>query len=282
MIDAHHETARKTGARIVHCCGFDSIPSDLGVLLVQEEMKRRKGRPAEHVTSFFGEFRGKLSGGTFASMLGISDAAAGDPSVRKVLFNPYALDPDPDHGGPDKDDRGVGYDRGLGAFTAPFMMSAINTRVVRRSHALLGYPWHGFAYREVMSFPGSPRGLAMACGVTAGLVGFLAATRVKPLRARLERKLPSPGEGPSPEERARGYFVVRVVGETNGDRLVVKISDRADPGYGSTSKMLSQSALCLAKDDLPTGGGVLTPATAMGYRLIERLRDAGLTLEASD
>jgi short subunit dehydrogenase-like uncharacterized protein len=282
MIDAHHETARKTGARIVHCCGFDSIPSDLGVLLVQEEMKRRKGRAAERVTAFFGEFRGKLSGGTFASMLGISDAAAGDPSVRRVLFNPYALDPDPAHGGPDKDDRGVGYDRGLRAFTAPFMMSAINTRVVRRSHALLGYPWHGFSYREVMSFPRSPRGLAMAAGVTAGLVGFLAATRVPPLRARLERKLPAPGEGPSPEERARGYFVVRVVGEANGDRLVVKISDRADPGYGSTSKMLSQSALCLAKDDLPTGGGVLTPATAMGYRLIERLRDAGLTLEATD
>ena len=282
MIDAHHETARKTGARIVHCCGFDSIPSDLGVLLVQEEMKRRKGRPAEHVTAYFGEMKGTFSGGTFASLLGVSDAAASDPAVRRVLFNPYALDPDPAHGGPDRDERGVGFDRGLRAFTAPFVMSAINSRVVRRSHALLGYPWHGFAYREVMSFPASPRGLAMAAGWTAGLVGFMAATRIPPVRARLEKKLPAPGEGPTAEQRARGYFVVRVVGEANGDRLVVKVSDRADPGYGSTSKMLAQAALCLAKDELPTGGGVLTPATAMGYRLIERLRDAGLTFEAGD
>jgi short subunit dehydrogenase-like uncharacterized protein len=120
----------------------------------------------------------------------------------------------------------------------------------------------------------------MATGMTAALGGFLLATRVPALRARLEQKLPAPGEGPTPEERARGYFVVRVRGEADGDRLVVKVSDRADPGYGSTSKMLSQSALCLALDDLPTGGGVLTPAVAMGFRLIERLRDAGLTIEA--
>jgi short subunit dehydrogenase-like uncharacterized protein len=161
-------------------------------------------------------------------------------------------------------------------------MAAINTRVVRRSHALLGYPWNAFSYREVMSFPGSPRGLAMATGVTAMLGGFLVATRVPPLRKRIERKLPAPGEGPSAEERARGFFVVRVAGEVNGERMIVKVSDRADPGYGSTSKMLSQAALCLALDDLPTPGGVLTPATAMGFRLIERLRDAGLTLEACD
>src|SRR5262249_35923561 len=107
MIDAHHETARKTGARLVHCCGFDSIPSDLGVLLVQEEMKRRKGRAAERVTSFYGAMKGTFSGGTFATLLGVADAAAGDPAVRRVLFNPYALDPDPAHSGPDRDERGV-------------------------------------------------------------------------------------------------------------------------------------------------------------------------------
>jgi short subunit dehydrogenase-like uncharacterized protein len=282
MIDAHHATAQRTGARIVHCCGFDSIPSDLGVLLVQEEMKRRHGRAADHVTSFYGEMKGTFSGGTFASLLGVADEAARDPAVRRVMFNPYALDPDPARGGPDRDDRGVGFDRGLRAFTAPFVMSAINTRVVRRSHALFGYPWDGFSYREVMSFPASPRGLALAAGWTAGLVGFMAATRVPPLRSRIEKRMPAPGEGPSPEARARGYFAVRVVGESGADRLVVKVSDRADPGYGSTSKMLSQAALCLALDDLPTAGGVLTPATAMGFRLIERLREAGLTFEVVD
>ncbi len=283
MIDAHHARAEETGARIVHCCGFDSIPSDLGVLLLQEEMKRRHGRPAERVTSFFGESKGHFSGGTVASLLGVVDEAARNPDVRRTLGNPYSLDPDPKHDGPDGADvKGIGFDRAMRVFTAPFVMAAINTRVVRRSHALLGYPWNGFAYKEVMSFPGTPRGLAMATGITAGIAGFLVATRVPPLRALLERRLPAPGEGPSAEERARGFFVVRVAGESNGDRLVVKVSDRADPGYGSTSKMLSQAALCLALDDLPTPGGVLTPATAMGFRLIERLRDAGLTLEASD
>jgi short subunit dehydrogenase-like uncharacterized protein len=283
MIDAHHATAQASGARIVHCCGFDSIPSDLGVLLLQEEMKRRHGRPAEKVTAFFGAMKGRFSGGTFASLLGVVDEAARDPQVRRVLLNPYGLDPDPSHGGPDKGDAmGVGYDRTMHAFTAPFVMSGINTRVVRRSHALLGYPWNGFSYQERMSFPRSPRGLALATGITAALGGFLFATRVPAIRARIERKLPGPGEGPTAEERARGYFVVRVLGEVDGDHLVVKVSDRADPGYGSTSKMLSQSALCLALDDLPTGGGVLTPATAMGYRLIERLRDAGLTLEVEN
>jgi short subunit dehydrogenase-like uncharacterized protein len=283
MIDAHHDRAEQTGARIVHCCGFDSIPSDLGVLLLQEEMKRRHGRAAERVTSFFGESKGRFSGGTVASLLGVVDEAARDPQVRRVVGNPYGLDPDPARGGPDgPDPKGVGYDRAMRMFTAPFLMSGINTRVVRRSHALMGYPWDGFAYREVMSFPASPRGLALATGITAALGGFLVATRVPALRARLEKRLPAPGEGPSAEERARGYFVVRVAGEANGDRMVVKVSDRADPGYGSTSKMLSQAALCLALDDLPTPGGVLTPSTAMGFRLIERLRDAGLTFETVD
>ena len=283
MIDAHHETARRSGARIVHCCGFDSIPSDLGTLLVQEEMKRRHGRAASRVTSFFGESKGKFSGGTFASLLGVVDEAARDREVRRVVMNPYGLDPDPAHEGPDgADARGVGYDRAMHVFTAPFVMSSINSRVVRRSHALFGYPWNGFSYREVMSFPGTPRGLAMATGVTAAIGGFLLATRVPALRARIEKRLPSPGEGPTAEERARGYFVLRLAGEADGSRLLVKVSDRADPGYGSTSKMLSQAALCLAKDDLPTPGGVLTPSYAMGFRLIERLREQGLTFETVD
>jgi short subunit dehydrogenase-like uncharacterized protein len=282
MIDAHDETARATGARIVHCCGFDSIPSDLGVLLLQEEMTRLHGHPAEQVTSFFGESRGKFSGGTVASMLEVADEIRRDRSVLRILGNPYALDPDPRRGGPDKGDaRGIGYDRGLHAFTAPFVMAAINTRVVRRSHALRGYPWEGFTYREVMSFPGTPRGLAMATSVTAMLVGFMAGIGVPALRRRLEKRLPAPGTGPSAEERARGFFVVRVVGERGADRMVVKVADKADPGYGSTSKMLAQAALCLAKDDLPTAGGILTPATAMGFRLVERLRDAGLTFEVA-
>jgi short subunit dehydrogenase-like uncharacterized protein len=279
-IDAFHDVARASGARIVHCCGFDSIPSDLGTLLLQDEMIRRFGHPAEQVTAFFGETRGGFSGGTIASMMNLLDEAKRDRSVRRILGNPYALDPDPTRGGPDgSDQKGIGWDGAQHAFTAPFVMAAINTRVVRRSHALLGHPWPGFRYREVTSFPGTARGLAIATGYTGALAAFLAAAQIPALRRQMEKRLPKPGTGPGLEAREHGRFVVRIVGERGGDRLVVKVSDRTDPGYGSTSKMLSQSALCLAKDALASGGGVLTPATAMGLRLIERLRVDGPQFE---
>ena len=290
MIDAHHHEARASGARIVPTCGFDSIPSDLGVLLLQDEMLRRHGRRAHRVTAFFGETRGSFSGGTFASLMAALDEAD-DEAVRQVIADPYGLDPVPRQGGPDgPDPRGVGYDRAMKVFTAPFVMAVVNTRVVRRSHALLGYPWgHDFRYREVMSFPANAKGLATAVGLTATIGGFLLATaRPGGLRRLIARRLPAPGTGPSAEARTQGHFVVRVVGE--GDpaepgesppRLVVTVSDDADPGYGSTSKMLSQSALCLAFDPVPAAGGVLTPATALGTRLIERLRAMGLRFDAA-
>jgi len=284
MIDAHDATAKTTGARIVHCCGFDSIPSDLGVQFLQQEMQRRHGHPASQVSALF-QYRGGTSGGTIASMLDIFENAR-DPEVGRALANPYALDPDPDKRGPDRRPDyfgGISYDRRVRRFTAPFLMAAINTRIVRRSNALAGYPYgEDFRYREVTSLPGSPKGLVAAVTMTAGLAGFGIAATVPWLRKQLAKRLPKPGEGPNQEQRERGYFLVTLIGERNGsdERVVVKVGDRADPGYGSTCKMLGESALCLAFDNLPKVGGVLTPATAMGPALAERLRKAGFTFEA--
>jgi short subunit dehydrogenase-like uncharacterized protein len=283
-IDRNHEEAKRTGARIVHCCGFDSIPSDLGTLYLQHELVARTGAPAQAVTALFGESSGKLSGGTFASLLGVIDAAAKDKQMRKVLADPHGLDP---AGGPRsaaKDARGPGWDRVLGKPTAPFVMSAINSRVVRRSHALLGYPWgDDFLYDERMSLPRSPIGLAAAVAITGALVGFVAASQVPALRKMIEKRIPKPGEGPTEEERTRGHYKVRLHGEAGGLRLIATVSDNVDPGYAGTAKLLGESARCLAEDELPaSGGGVMTPASAMGMTLVERLVAVGVGFEVSE
>jgi short subunit dehydrogenase-like uncharacterized protein len=284
-IDRFHALARESGARIVHTCGFDSIPSDLGVLLLQEYARARHGAPCARVSAYFGESKGGISGGTVASMLHGLDEMKRDPGVRRIFGNPYALDPDPQRRGPDARDRmSVAFDERIGRWTAPFLMARINTRVVRRTNALLGYPWgEQFRYEEVASTGTGARGLLRALAWGGGLAAFAGAVSVPVLRRILEaRVLPKPGEGPSPEVREAGYFVMRMVGERDGLTVSARISDRRDPGYGSTAVMLAQSALCLAKDGITSPGGVLTPAACMGMRLIERLREAGLVFEAMD
>ena len=284
MIDAHHDRARSTGARIVHTCGFDSIPSDLGCWAAQQAFIARFGGPARKVTAVFGELSGGLSGGTFASAFDIAREGDRDPAVRKLLANPYALDPLISYPAaearpPAPDETSIHWQPVLGMFTVPFVMAPVNTRVVRRGHALAGFPWgKDFAYREVMSTPGSLRGAALAAGITAGL-GALALALGQPwLLDRLARRAPPPGEGPSADVRARGHWIVRLVAEgDSGERLVYLASDRADPGYGSTAKMLGEAALCLARDPLSSPGGVLTPSVAMAQPLLDRLRRAGLT-----
>jgi short subunit dehydrogenase-like uncharacterized protein len=284
MIDAHHARAVATGARIVHASGFDSIPSDLGTWATQQEFIRRFGRPATNVTALFGEQSGGLSGGTAASGFEIARAMK-DPAIRRILRNPYALDPDPDAPHPPSpDDRSVGWDARLGMFTTPFFMAATNSPVVRRAHALAGFPWgKDFRYREVMSTPGNAKGLVMAVGILGGLAGLYAAMKRPRLRAWLEQRAPQPGEGPSPEKRAAGHWKVRFVAEAGSDRLIYIAADPAgDPGYASTAKMLGESALCLARDPLTSPGGVQTPSVAMGGALLERLRAAGLTFAPAD
>lgn len=284
MIDAHHEAARAAGARIVHCCGFDSIPSDLGVWMLHDAARAR-GRRLARVDALFGESSGGFSGGTFASLLGVLEEAQRDPAVQRVLDDPYALDPAPRTGGPDRPDaRGVSWEPRLRRWTAPFVMAAINARVVRRSNAVAGHPYgREFRYTERMTLPAGPAGLPAALAVAGGMALTGVVTRSSWLRGMITRRAPKPGEGPTPAQRARGYFVTRLLATCDdGALLRGHVEDRRDPGYGSTAVMLSESALCLARDPLATPGGVLTPASAMGGALLARLRAAGMTWVVED
>jgi short subunit dehydrogenase-like uncharacterized protein len=285
MIDAHHERARQTGARIVHCCGFDSIPSDLGTLMLQEHARTALGShcfEVRHTVSLRG---GAISGGTAASMVQIMEEATHDAGVRRLLADPYALDPR--HEGTDPDpheQRGVHWDPDTRRWTGPFVMAAINARVVRRTNAVLDYAWgRDFRYREAMSFSPGARGWMRAAGVATGMVFALGAMAVPPVRHLAARRLlPAPGQGPSREKRAQSSFVSRYVGRVAGTGKVIQgVARGGDPGYDETAKMLGESALCLARDDGATRreGGVLTPASCMGMALVERLRRAGMSFE---
>jgi short subunit dehydrogenase-like uncharacterized protein len=283
MIDQHHEAAQKSGSRIVHCCGFDSIPSDLGTYYLQREAKNTVGEYCQQVKMRLKAIKGGLSGGTFASMNNVMAEASKDPAVAKNLFNPYGLNPSGEESGPDQGDlQSVKYDEDFGAWIMPFIMAAINTRVVRRSHALNDYPYgKDFRYDEAMS---SGKGLIGRLKGYAGLVALGALMVGKPeslYRKLLGKVLPSPGEGPSLAERETGYFNFTVIGKfKDGKVMTAKVTGDRDPGYGSTSKMLGESAVCLALDGKAgsQASGVLTPSTAMGDALLTRLEGkAGLS-----
>ena len=286
MIDAHHAKARETGARIVHCCGYDSIPSDLGTLMVQERMRETRGAYCGQVKFFAGENRGGISGGTIASMLNLVEEASRDARVRRVAGNPYALDPSRERGPDGPDQRGVRWDPDLRRWTGPFLMAAINTRVVRRTNLLLDYAYgKDFRYSEAMSFSRGPKGWAMAAGMTVGIAAFVAAAVIPPVRVLLARTvLPLPGEGPSREARDSGFFTSRLVGVGHNVKLLGTVKGTSDPGYGETAKMLTESAVCLARDGdaIRRDGGVLTPASCMGMTLVARLRRAGMTFEVEE
>lgn len=282
MIDAHDERARRSGARLVHCCGFDSIPSDLGTWALQQEMIERTGAPARSVTTYVRRLKGGMSGGTVASILAFLDAASDRALVRRIAA-PYSLNPDPGYRGPDRRDaRGIAYDRRIGALTLPFLMAPTNSRIVRRSHALAGFPWgHDFRYSELATAPLSLSGAARAVAITGGMGALLLAGSQPALRRLLAKRLPQPGQGPTADERAHGSFELELVGEGAGHTLRFVVSDQADPGYGSTSKMLAQAALCLAQEPRQGPGGSLTPSTAMAEPLLRRLRAAGLRFAVS-
>jgi len=284
MIDQHHDAAIVSGARIVNCCGFDSVPMDIGAWFLQQEAERRFGARCESVTMLLKASRGGPSGGTIASMLNIIKEARADRSVARILVDPYGLNPPGEREGPDgRDQQGVRYDDVANTWTAPFVMAGTNTRVVRRSNALLGYPYgRDFNYREAVMMGKGASGWLKAGTMTATLGGFVAAAGIGVTRGLLEKfVLPEPGEGPNREQRENGFFDLRQFGELpDGTVIRSRITGDRDPGYGSTSKMLAECGVCLAQDDLPSGGGVLTPAAAMDGALLERLRqNAGLAFE---
>jgi short subunit dehydrogenase-like uncharacterized protein len=286
MIRAHEDTARRSGARLVHCCGFDSIPSDLGVYFLQREARQRFGTPCSTVKMRVEGARGGFSGGTVASMLNVIKEASADPALRRELADPYSLCPDgyaPRVKQPDV--RAPQFDADFDAWAAPFVMSGINTRVVQRSNALSEQAYGPeFRYDEAMLTGRGLKGQLAAAAVTAGLGAMMAGGALPPVRAVLERfVLPKPGEGPSAEAQRKGWFDLRFLGRTaDGRTLRVKVTGDRDPGYGSTAKMLGQAGACLALDCAEGGrpGGFWTPATMFGDRLLERLTaHAGLTFE---
>ncbi len=275
MIDAHQERAEETGARIVHTCGFDSIPSDLGTWFTQQRAIEAFGEPCAEVRMSVKGAKGGISGGTAASGMQMFEEMAADPELRKVVGDPYVLAPVDMREGPKQPGMGrPTRDARFDSWVAPFVMAPTNSAVVLRSHALLGQPWgRDFTYGETMMTGGGIVGGAAAWGMTAGLAAFAGAASFGPTRTLLGKVIPKPGAGPSEAKQQAGYFDLRFVGTTASGKVIsTKVTGDADPGYGSTAKMLGESAVAFL--DLPAdrvGGGFWTPASAFGDALIERL-----------
>jgi len=268
MIEAHSAAAKASGARIVHSCGFDSIPFDLGVQYLQEEAQARFGKPLTRVRGRMRQMQGTFSGGTAASGAATLAAVKENPDLFMDLINPFALT-----GGFTGPDQPAGNEimEESGVWLAPFIMAPINTKNIHRSNALMGHPYgDDFVYDEMMVAGPGDQGKATAEAIagmmSAGLGG---------------EDAPKPGEGPSKEERDAGHYTYAAIGETpDGKTLTVVVTGDKDPGYGSTSKIIAEAAVCLVREckDLP--GGIYTPAAAMGAKLRERLvAHAGLTFD---
>ena len=272
VIERHAEKAAETGARIVLSCGFDSVPFDMGVFFLQEEAKKRFGNPCVQIDGRVLKMKGTFSGGTAESFKASMRAAMADPSLINVMKNPFALAQgfegprQPSMSKPREDDVLEGM------WVAPFVMAPINTKNVHRSNMLMGHPYgEEFMYSEMMVTGPGEKGQAIAEKLAAtggGLTG---------------ENTPKPGEGPSREERETGFYEVLFVGKTAaGETIQATVKGDKDPGYGSTSKMIAESALCLVKDRTDTPGGLWTTAPAMGAPLIDRLTaKAGLSFEAA-
>lgn len=287
MIDAHQARAEETGARVVHACGFDSIPSDLGTWFTQQRAMERFGEPCSEVAMSVAGSKGGVSGGTAASGMNLFAEMADDPDLRRTLANPYVLAPvdmrsgaeQPVLGRPTRDDR-------FGSWVAPFVMAPTNSAVVLRSHALLGQPWgRDFRYGETMMTGAGPLGASKAFAVAGGMLAFAGAGSFGPTRKLLERAIPEPGDGPDPKAQIAGYFDVRFVGTTpSGGEIRTQVTGDRDPGYGCTARMLGEAAVALAElDSAEVGGGFWTPASAFGDSLIERLEaHAGVRFDVLD
>ena len=282
MIRKYGDAAQASGARVVFSCGFNSIPFDLGVFFLEQQARAKLGEPATRVRGRVRKMKGSFSGGTAASLLATVEAAAREPAIRKTLSDPFALTPG-FVGATQPSGNEVVEDIVAGSWVAPFIMAMINTKTVHRSNQLLNYAYgRDFVYDEMM-MTGSGRAgekrakaLARREALQNALIGFA------PTRALIRRfVLPKPGEGPSKAARDAGFYDILLIGEANDGRsLRVSVKGDKDPGYGSTSKMIAESGICLVRDVAhdAVGGGFWTPASAMGEPLLGRLQaKAGLT-----
>ncbi len=289
MMDAHETEAAETGARIVHACGMDSIPSDVGVYFLQQHAKQLYGKPCSRVKMRVTEMQGGFSGGTAASLLHGTEAGRTDPSIGRAMREPYYLAPEGHRQGPDEPDdmksTKVEYDEDLQIWTKPFFMGPMNSKIVRRTNALLGYPYgEDFRYDEARGVADGLSGRIKAKAGALGYVTFLAAVASPPTRSLLKKYvLPGSGEGPDRETRQSGLWKIVLIGKMDdGTTVRTLVAGEGDPATDSTSRMLIESALCLAQDaeKIPVGGGSWTPAAAMGDLLLDRLTSyAGVSFE---
>ena len=280
MIDQHHETAKINGVKIVHTCGFDSIPSDMGVYFTQRESLAQTGQLANKIQMRVAGIKGGISGGTYASLTKVMEQAFLDKEIYKVLTNPYGLNPIEKSKGDDvRDLNSVVYDEVSKSWIGPFVMAGVNTKVVRRSNALSGYIYgKDFRYDEA---------IISGKGLKGKIKGYLTALPLLIMTAKPEsflkkivnKILPKPGDGPTKEKRENGFYNLRFYTTLqDGSKALGKVTGDMDPGYGSTSKMLGEVSVCLAKDNLSDVSGVLTPSIAMGDFLLKRLENrAGLS-----
>ena len=265
MIGTHSEAAEASGARIVFSCGFDSIPFDLGVLFLQQTAEQKLGTTVPRVRGRVRAMKGTFSGGTLASFRTTMAAAAKDRDLVNVLRNPFSLTPGFTGADQPRGDKPV-FDEVLQSWIAPFVMASINTKNIHRSNMLMGHQYGtDFVYDEMMMTGPGEKGEAIANHIASD--------------NSMAEDPRQPGEGPDKEERENGMYDVLFVGQaTNGDLVKVSVQGDKDPGYGSTSKMIAESAVCLLKNPETASGGIWTPAPAMGSLLIERLQaNAGLT-----
>ncbi len=266
MIAAHGEAAKNSGARIVFSCGFDSIPFDLGVYFLQQTAKDKLGSPVSRIKGRVRAMQGTFSGGTLASFKATMAAAAENPDLVSVLMNPFALSdgfqgPEQPHG------MAPIFEEDLDSWSAPFIMATINTKNIHRTNKLLGHAYgEDFVYDEMMLTGPGEQGEAVAKAVAED-------------KSMAENPI-KPGEGPSKEERDNGFYDVLFIGSNDGDSVSVSVKGDKDPGYGSTSKMIAESAVVLLLNPVLAGGGIWTPGAALGAPLIERLQaNAGLTFQ---
>ncbi len=284
-IEKLHDSAVAAKVKIVHSCGFDSIPSDLGVFMLQNEAIKELGKPLNSVRLYVKKIKGGVSGGTIASMLGLI-VKAKDKFIGKILKNPYSLYPKEVPLGPKQPDlKKIEWDETYQRWIGPFIMSRFNSAIVRRTNALMKFTYgKDFIYDEVTTYPKVPfsRIKAEINRIGLGIIIFCFYFRF-PRWILKNTLLPKPGEGPSEKARVNGYFILDLIGTEKNKNFKVNISCKSDPGYSGTALMIAESALCLAldMDILPQNHGILTPATAMGKTLIKRLTKAGMKFKFS-
>ncbi len=281
-IDAAHAAARATGARIVHACGFDAVPSDLGVALTAARARADGAGTLTDTVLHVRSLRGGVSGGTLDSMRQQLLAMAADPAARALVGRSDALVDTPRRRpAPHPRSSPVGRDRATGRWQAPFVLGAFNRQIVLRTDSLLGAPYGPeFRYREVVDTGPGLGGVLGAAALSGGTAALAAGLWFAPTRGVLDRVLPAPGGGPGERALERGRFRVVVdAGTTSGARYRTVVSAPLDPGYRGTAVMVAESGLSLALDELSGGGGVLTPQVALGNALVTRLRRHDFTFE---